>query len=388
MNEATRRFIETHAADDVHRLALSGNKDPDVDMAFALTQIEGRQRAKAKLPLWAANPDILWPSHLALEQCSSEQTAHYKARIAGNGQRFVDLTGGFGVDFAAIAPQFIESIYVERQESLCELTSHNFKTLCLHDVETVCGDSTEFLQTMPSADLIFIDPARRDRHGTRTYAISDCTPALLPLKETLLRKAPRILLKFSPMLDWRKAVKDLGENYVSEVHIVSVNNECKELLIIMERIAHPMRLICANDAESEAFSSEELHVQTSSYTATGQYLYEPNASLMKAGCFGALARRYNVKPVSPDSHLFLSEIAIPRFPGRSFYIIKTTTMNKQDLFTTLSGLTQANISVRHFPLTADKLRRRLRLNDGGDTFIFATTQTNGKHILLFCKKQR
>ena len=389
MNEATRRFIEIHANDDVHLLALKGSKDPDVDVPLALTQIDGFQRARTKLPTWARTPGIVWPPHLALEQCSSEQTAQYKARLAGVGHRFVDLTGGFGVDFAAIAPGFIDSVYVEQQEDLCNIASKNFKTLRLQRIKTICADSTRYLQTMPPADLILIDPARRDIHGARTYSIADCTPNLLALKETLLEKAPRVMLKLSPMLDWRKAVKDIGPHQVSQVHIVSVNNECKELLLLLETNASPLQLVCANDGTTESFTQEDLQHRTSGYApaAAGQYLYEPNASLMKAGCFAPLARRYGAQPIAPDSHLFVSARAV-NFPGRRFLIENISGLNRRELGKALHGLCRANISVRHFPLGADALRQRLRLSEGGDTYIFATTQADGKHIIIFCKKEK
>ena len=229
MNQATTDFINEHADDDVRQLALRGTKNPDVDLTFALEQIAGRQAARRKLPTWAATTGIVYPPHLSMEQCSSEQTARYKAKLAGRGKRIVDLTGGFGVDFSFMAQGFSHAVYVERQANLCEIARQNFEVLGLVQAEVVCADSTDYLQTMSHADVIYIDPARRDNHGGRTYSISDCTPDVIALKQLLMEKADQVVIKLSPMLDWRKAISDLGESHVQEVHIVSVGNECKEL---------------------------------------------------------------------------------------------------------------------------------------------------------------
>jgi hypothetical protein len=220
MNEATREFIRQHRQEDVRLLALRGTKDPEVDLAFALQQIDGYRRAQEKLPSWAAVEGILWPTHLSMEQCSSEQTARYKAEVAGSGGLFVDLTAGFGVDAAFIAKGFQRAVCVELQPELCAISSANFRLLGLQQIEVVNGNGVEYLHTMASADLVFIDPARRDEHGGRTYGIADCSPNVLELLPLLEQKSNRVLLKLSPMLDWRKAVSDLRQ--ASAVHIVSV----------------------------------------------------------------------------------------------------------------------------------------------------------------------
>ena len=301
MNQATIDFIRNHADDDVRQLALRGTKNLEVDLPFALDQIAGRQTARRKLPSWAATEGIVYPPHLSMEQCSSEQTARYKADMAGSGHRLVDLTGGFGVDFSVMARGFAEAVYVERQAPLCEIAAENFRLLGLHQAVVVCGDGTDYLQTMPPADLIYIDPARRDDHGGRTYGIADCTPNVLSIRDLLLEKAERVLIKLSPMLDWRKAVSDLGSQYVREVHIVSVANECKELLILLYWPHNP------------------------------HYLYSPNASIMKAGCFAELATRFSLNQLAQNSHLFVSDKLVEDFPGRIFHVDAVTTMNKHDL---------------------------------------------------------
>ena len=398
MNEATREFIRQHRDDDIRQLALRGTRGPEVDLAFALQQIDGHRRAMEKLPSWATIEDIVYPSHLSMEQCSSERTARYKAEVAGSGDSFVDLTAGFGVDAAFIAQGFQKAVCVELQLELCAISSENYKLLGLHQIEVVNGNGVEYLRTMPHVDLLFIDPARRDEHGGRTYGIADCTPNVLDYIDEMLEKADRVLIKLSPMLDWRKAVSDLGRQKVSAVHIVSVDNECKELLIelISDKYkvnsAEPsLRVVCVNllsDGTSQKFEydpSVPVSVEHPSPTSF-QFLYEPNASLMKAGCFDVLASHYGVVQADVNSHLFVSEEMVPDFPGRGFVIERKTSMNKRELKVSLAGVTQANIAVRNFPLSVAELRKRLKLQDGGGTYIFATTIENLGHRLLICRK--
>ena len=438
MNQATAAFIQENADGDIRQLALRGTKDPEVDLTFALDQIAGRQTARKKLPSWAAVEGVVYPPHLSMEQCSSEQTARYKAEMAGRGQRMVDLTGGFGVDFSFIARGFSEAVYVERQPQLCDIARQNFEVLGLRQAKVVCADSEDYLRQMEPVDLIYIDPARRDSHGGRTYGISDCTPDVIALKPLLIEKADRVIIKLSPMLDWRKAVEDLGEQYVSEVHIVSVGNECKEMVV--ETQTHPRPLpvgrgvitpiACVNilsDDYIQTFHSAlpsssnngvEASLPSSSNNGVeaglpcsgnysppyregpgvgleglvgllglGLFLYEPNASIMKAGCFAELSQHYGIAPVARDSHLFVSADEVDGFPGRTFVIDAVTTLNKRDLKVHLAGVRQANITVRNFPLSVAELRKRLKLSEGGSTYIFATTLANGEKVLLICSKK-
>jgi len=393
VNEKTWNYIRQHADDDVRKLALQGVKDAEVDLQMALQQIAGRQTARRKLPSWAAVDGIIYPPHLNMEQCSSEQTARYKGKIAGEGESMVDLTGGFGVDFYWISQGFRQRTYVEQNELLCTISSHNFEVLGLA-CSVCCCDTATYLTTMPHVDLIYMDPARRNEHGGRTYGIADCSPNVLELLPLLLEKADRLLLKLSPMLDWRKAVEDL--KYVTEVHIVSVDNECKELLLLLDKERKgDLRVVCVNDdSQFEFFPTErnglslvEKRPFAGRETA---FLYEPNASIMKAGCFEAVEARYPVRQVAPNSHLFLSDVEIEDFPGRKFQILAISSMNKQDIkkyfSESLVSMKSANISIRNFPMSVDQLRKKLKLKDGGDTYIFATTTASGEHKLLICRK--
>lgn len=384
-NQATLDFIQQHRTDDVRRLALQGGRHPEVDIHYALEQIAGWQKARTKLPSWAARDGIIYPPHLSMEQCSSEATAKYKARMAGKGLRFVDLTAGFGVDAAFIAEGFQQVVTIEQQEKLCAITSENYRLLGLSQVEVRCGDGVDYLHAMEHADLIYIDPARRDEHGGRTYDIADCTPNVLELREELLAKADRVMIKLSPMLDWRKAVEDLGK--VSEVHIVSVDNECKELLLVLSELSKPLQVFCVNDGQTFSFrpaSTQSLSLP--SLPSSFFFLYVPNASIMKAGCFEELAQRFQIAPLDRNSHLFVSDSEVSGFPGRCFKIEKMTSLNKRELKEALADIRQANIAVRNFPLSVAELRKRLKLQDGGDTYIFATTVADKGHQLLICHK--
>ncbi len=404
MNQVTRDFIREHAEEDVRQLALRGAKDLEVDLTYALEQIAGRQMAKTKIPSWAAVEDIIYPPHLSMEQCSSEQTARYKTSIAGKGALVVDLTAGFGVDMAFISQGFQRAVHVERQDQLCAISSENYKRLGLHHIEVVCGDGVEYLHQLDHADLIFLDPARRDEHGSRTYGIADCTPNVLEILDEMVEKADRVLLKLSPMLDWRKAVADICDKryaHVNAVHIVSVDNECKELLVevrseeVKSEKFSTTKVVCVNllsGGSMERFTFDTVGLVPNSALTfhfslfTFHFLFEPNASIMKAGCFELLAQRFGAKQLDTNSHLFVSDTDIPDFPGRRFIIERTTSMNKRELKAALEGIESANITVRNFPMSVAELRKKLKLKDGGDVFIFATTVANEGHILFICHK--
>ena len=450
MNQATQDFIRQHQDDDVRQLAFLGSKYPEVDMPFALDQIRGRKMARVKLPRWASLEGIIYPPHISMEQCSSESTALYKAELAArllglpasssgtemkaeNEIEFVDLTGGFGVDFSYIAARLgVKSMYVERQVHLCEAAKENFGRLGLKNAIVKNGDGIEvlhsfhpkkkdaasdddslgitydqprsLLKTNLGLKIIFVDPARRDDAGNKVVSLKDCTPDVTVLQEEMLSKADYVIIKLSPMLDWHRAISELS--HVREVHIISVNNECKELLLVLSarnmgemevssadgEVKHVenLRIYCINDAQS--FVCDELDMESSqvkiapSTLEEMQYLYEPNASLMKAGCFGVLSDRYDARMLSKNSHLFVSQAPIEAFPGRSFRIIAVSSFNKKELKRHLSGITKANIATRNFPLSVAELRKRLKLKDGGETYIFATTLNDESHVLVITEK--
>lgn len=384
MNEATLEQIRRHRQDDVRQLALKG-MDP-----LVVQQIAGWQVARTKVPSWAEVEGLHYPRHLSLEQCSSEQTARYKASLLSPGDTFVDLTGGFGVDFFFMSQPFQRRVYVEQQQELCDIARHNFDLLN-HPCTVVCGSATEYLQQMPHASAIYIDPARRDAHGARTYSISDCTPNVLELQELLVKKADRVIIKLSPMLDWHKAASDL--QHISAIHIVSVQNECKELLLVLaDGAMSEAPVVCINLLADGTHQRFEYNPATNAQSANvnakvnATYLYEPNASIMKAGCFDEIGNFYQICKLSANSHLYVSDHEVKDFPGRGFQIMSIPSMNKRELKEALRDIDRANITVRNFPMNAEALRKRLRLKDGGDLYIFATTVGDGSHQLFICRK--
>ena len=419
----TAEFIREYRERDIRQLALQANRFPDVDMPYALDQIQGWQIARRKLPKWAACDGVIFPPHLSMEQCSSEPTAQYKLNLATEwttlnselstqncrrqqfktqnskfktSTRMTDLTGGFGVDFSFTSCAFAAATYVERNEQLCHIVEHNLPLLGLDNATVVCADAVEYLSTVEPQTMLFLDPARRDEHGAKTVMLADCTPDVVQLLPQLLEKSRFTMLKLSPMLDWHKAVDDL-QGAVREVHIVSVGGECKELLLVLSKVVESeLKVYCADLSTASDTSSLFVYTPGSSApvvnsklkTQNSKFVHEPNASIMKAGCFDELAAAYGVSPVSRNSHLFLSDEPVEGFPGRSFVVECVTTMNKGELRKALAGIAKANIATRNFPLSVAELRKRLKIKDGGDVYIFATTTAEGEHVLLISRKYR
>ena len=400
-NEATLSFIRKNRKEAPERLAFRGHPE-DVDMRYALEQIAGWQAACRKLPEWADVDGIVFPPHISMEQCSSQPTAIYKRGIAtrllgDKADTFVDLTGGYGVDFSYIARAFRHGVYVERLEVLCNAARHNFPLLGIDGADVVCVDGTEYLKSIEHVSMIYLDPARRDSNGGRTYGIADCTPDIMGMKGTLTAKADWLMIKLSPMLDWHKTVEDIGN--VSEVHIISVRNECKELLLVVNcsgDVQHEPNVFCANCTDDSGMTTVDEFCREGSSGAVSPtfadpeeqlYLYEPNASIMKAGIFGQLCRKYVVSQIAPSSNLFVSDKHVEGFPGRHFRIETVSGMNRKELHKNLGSIDKANITTRNFPLSVAELRKRLKLKDGGNTYIFATTLQDGSHKLLVCMRE-
>ncbi|MCQ2287569.1 MAG: SAM-dependent methyltransferase [Muribaculaceae bacterium] len=377
-------FALKHRDEDVHGLALKAKAFPEIDMPMVLQQVAGYKIAVSKLPAWAAQNDIVYGPQLAMEQCSSQFTAQYKAALV-EGDTIVDLTGGLGVDFSFMA-QGRKGIYVERQKHLCDIARHNFAVLGL-DACVVNGDGVEHLRMMEPVDTIYIDPARRDNAGNRVFALGDCTPDVSVLAPLMLQKAGTVIIKLSPMLDHRTAVGQLP--CVEQVHIVSTRGECKELLLVLKRgYTGDVTVHCVNDDERMHFvlGEENSSCKIWDEFCPINYLYEPNASIMKAGSYNLIASQMGLDAVSADSHLLVGDMLVDDFPGRSFAIDAIGSMNKKELKQLLRGIKKANVAVRNFPLKANELAKRLKLADGGDVFIFGTTTTSGKHIIVRAHK--
>lgn len=382
-------FIALHKTDDVRKLALK--KAPEgVDLTFCLQQIEGWQLARKKIPHWAETDGLLFPPHLSMEQCSSEKTALYKKQLVCRLLReelrqMADLTGGFGIDFSYLAPLFEKAVYIERQEQLCQIALHNFNLLGLSHVVVKNAQAEDELPAIGNVSLIYADPARRDNVGRKVVLLEDCQPNVVSLQEVLLEHSQVVMLKLSPMLDIQQALRQLKN--VREVHVVSVDGECKELLLVMHREETPLCYYCVNITNNgqEVTEVEQLSAPVISREEK-TFLYEPNASILKAGVQDALCQLYKVEKLHPFSHLFTSDELVEDFPGRSFRILGRSDFSKHSLKNLLADVTQANLTVRNFPATAQELRKKLKLREGGSVYLFATTLQNESHALFRCEK--
>ena len=382
---ATELFIHEHRFDDVQKLAFTSCPS-GVDLTFALSQIAGRQAIKNKIPSWHEIDNIIYPKHLSLEQCSSEATAKYKASLI-HGESFVDLTGGFGVDCAFLARQFKSGVYVEHSDDLCEIARNNFKAFGLDHICIIHGESIDYLEYMKNVDCIYIDPARRDSSGGKIVAIQDCEPDIIELKELLLNKAKTVMIKLSPMLDISLALQSLPET--KEIHVVSLAGECKELLFILKNgQAGDVKINCVNILKNgmiQVFSyikSEEQSLVINYTSEPKEFIYEPNASVLKAGAYKSVAIRFDLEKLHPDSHLYTSDKLMENFPGRTFRLVSVFSFNKKEIKENLGAIKQANLSIRNFPGSVEALRKKLKLKEGGNIYLFATTLNDGKKVML------
>ncbi len=393
MNTATRDFIEKHLKDDVRQLALQKFPD-DVDKILVLNQIEARQLLSKKVPSWASNPDLLFPKHLSIEQCSSELTAKYKASIIEGGDTFVDLTGGLGIDSYFLSEKFKTAYYVENQKELCNLAEHNFAVLG-RKITVVNEDSESFLSKNQGFDLIFIDPARRDVYNRKMVSLHDCSPDVVNLVETHGRASQQYLIKVSPMLDISLITNELPN--ISEIHIVSVKNECKEILIKIEPgFDEETKYFCVdlNSVETHGraslqYTENDEKSAIPSYSSNIQkYLYEPNSSLMKSGAFKLISQRFAIEKLHVNSHLYTSDNLISDFPGRIFEVFGFAPFNKKIKKELLKDITEASVATRNFPLSANELRKNLNLKESDKNFVFGTTLVGDKKVVILAKKYK
>ena len=383
---ADQAFIQQHLATDPAQLLLKYGRDKQPLIA----QIEARQKAKHKLPSWVAQPNVVFPVGLSVEQSSSEATAHYKANLL-LGKLLIDLTGGMGVDTSFFAKRFERVIYVEQNEQLVAQARHNFAVLGLENITCVGGNSIDFLrQFSQKADCIYADPARRasqESNARRVHALADCEPDVLKCLPLLLEKAERVLLKTSPLLDISHVLHELKT--VEAVHVVALENEVKELLFMVNQQPTESVLVHAVNLPNQAFLhvfAEEtaLSVPLSDPLA---YVYEPNAAILKAGAFKSVARQLSLYKIAPNSHLYTSQELVTPFPGRIFAFQAAVKADSKVLLPFLPD-GKANLTLRNFPGTTNELRKKLRLKDGGNVYLLATTLANGDKRILVCSKIR
>lgn len=359
----------------------------DAEWRWLLQQVEGRERTADKLPTFAAMDDWWYPVRLSCEQCSSEETAKYKASLV-SGEKMADLTGGYGVDTYFMSKQFAQTDYVEQNEELCRIAAHNFSqpTPTLpkgKDIRVHCCIAEEFLKTAGQYDLIFLDPARRDNYGGKVFRFEDCAPNAVELLPTLLSHGKQILLKLSPMLDITQAVSTLSAvNW--DVYVVAIKNEVKEVLLLSGGTG---KITAINlDKKDQAFvftKEEELHCVLDSEDWTlKNYLYEPNAAILKAGAYKLIAHRFGLSKLDVNTHLYVSESLVPDFPGRVWQISQI--INGKTNEKMMNGQ-MANVLCRNYPLTPDQLKKKLHLRDGGTAFVIGC-RINGKPSLIYAER--
>ena len=407
-----RDFIRQHLNDDTAELLLAAKRYQGIDVPFAVEQIEARKRLKTKLPEWYENADLIMGGRVPAEQCSSEQTARYKRsiltglgfRVESLGKRdeslemqsLCDMTGGMGVDFWYMSEGMKLAIYTERNEELCEIAKHNFEILKdgKHpEVEVRCGDGQKL--PIPSVDIIYLDPARRAGDGSRVYAMEDCEPNIVEWQDELLQHAKMVLVKLSPMVDLTDVLRKLKG--VTDVYVVGVKNECKEVLVKQAHAlgdsyyaggvtVHCVDFLTDKTIE-DSYNVSDIAEITVVSDGVGSYLYEPDVTLMKAQAFGSLCQRYPVYQLDYETHLMTSDEFIADFPGRIFEVEELIPFSSKVLKRLKKEMPQANIATRNFLMTADELRKKTGIKDGGEVYLFGAKVKDMGQMLLKCRKK-
>lgn len=382
-------FIQKNLHRDLAELALEAKKYPEMPMPFVIEQIYGKRKAKLKLPSWHENEQLIYPSKVSMEQCSSEQTASFKASLI-QGDSLIDLTGGLGIDVIYFSKSFREVSYVEQQEDLVTIVKHNAQVLGITNLVCHQGNGVEFIEKNSKVfDWIYLDPARRDSQNNKLVGLESCQPNVLLIKEELLQKSKNILLKLSPMLDIHLAIRQLA--CVQKVWVVSVQNECKELLFQLgNEVVDDIPIHCVDIQKDntvvqfEALANQEYYAQVE-LSDPKTYLYEPNVAILKGGLYKTLANQFNFTKLHAHSHLYTADELIEYFPGRSFKTLAVYPFNKKVLLKAIPTK-KINITVRNFPLTVAEIRKKTGLKDGGDLYLFATTNKEGKKLCVLCEK--
>ena len=410
----TKEYIKQHRNDDIYRLALT--KAPEgVDLQYALSQISAYQTLSKKVPSWAECDELIFPRQLSLEQSSSELTARYKAELirefmGSDSYQHIDLTGGMGIDCYFIAQYASQSHYIEQNPELCTIAQHNFAYLnpnisvhnttaeeCLKQIT----DNSSLLipnfiakgsKTFGSSLLIYLDPARRGDHGQKLVSISDCQPNVIELLPQMFGLTNKIVVKLSPMLDITRAINELS--HIEKLYVISVNNECKELLLLINKECETDTEIYAVNIDNKGNKSDilkgtipsESQIGISHAREVGLYLYEPFAAHLKSGLYKTIAQQYGVEKLHQHSHLYTSNMLNNNFPGRKFQVKEVIPFDKKNAKTLFKSLQKTNITTRNFPLTVSELRTQYKIKDGGETYIFATTLYDDSKVIIVCQK--
>lgn len=386
-----KQFIKEHAEDDLNRLLLAASRYPGIDIPFVVEQIASRRRIREKLPSWYGNDNLIFPAKIAAEQCSSELTAVYKQRLTDKDVHLCDLTGGLGIDSYFFSQKVKQVTYIERYPNYCRAAEHNFPLLGADNIKVLEGDALQLYPNIPAIDVFYIDPARRGEGNKRVFALQDCEPDLPAILPDLFKYAPKVIAKLSPMADIRQTLSLLPGT--TEIHVVGIRNEVKEILFVIEgnKTAGESVIYCCNYVSpevEEAFTfklneEKDEPLQLADHIQT--YLYEPNSSILKAGAFKRICR-LGVRKLHVSSHLYTSDKQIENFPGRTFVVEAVIPFNNKLNKTLHKTIPKANITVRNFPLPAEELRKRTKISDGGEVYLFATTLADNSKVIVSCRK--
>ncbi len=389
-----QNFISTHEGSDVHELLLRHKTICNLPAGIVINQISGKRKAKEKLPTFYAAKGVIYPPSVNVEQSSSELTAQYKVEVLKslNLKKYgvlIDLTGGFGIDTFYFSKLFEKVIYVEPNTSLLEIARHNHQSLGQSNIEYANVPAEDFLKRNDCADIVYIDPSRRNQKSGKIFKFADCEPNVIQLQDIIFSRSALILIKASPLLDIQQGMKEL--KFVKKVVVVSVDNECKELLFLCERDYMGEASIDAinlRDELVESFSfrfSEEKNLVIS-FSDPLHYLYEPNTSILKAGAFKTIADKYDLLKIHPGTHLYASEEIIQNFPGRIFRIESMTKSDKKSLEKHFPEM-KANIILRNYPATVDELKKKTKLSEGGEKYLIGFSGRIKKYLAV-CKRIR
>jgi len=389
LSKEVKLFIQNHKEEDVYKVLLQKERYPDLPLEEIVWQIQAHHKLREKLPSWIIREDVLFPAPVSLEQCSSESTASWKSKLV-NGHYLMDLSGGLGVDSYFFSRRVDYLIYIEQSKELCEIAANNFEKLIAHNIQVICDRAENFEKYIlgHSIDWIYVDPSRRDKQKGKVFLLEDCEPNVVQLLPIFLKRSENVLIKLSPMLDINSVINTLKG--ISNIWIISVQNEVKELLIHIptEKNFSDLHIHAVDiSVQNEKVFSFKMKEETDSAFNLGevqQYLYEPSNAVLKSGAFKLVSKKFGVHKIHKNSHLYTSNYLIKEFQGRVFKVVGMCKVQKSALTQIING--QANLSVRNFPMTVKDLRKKLELKEGGDDYIFATTDCQNQKILIVCRK--
>ena len=386
LSKEIQYFIEQNLNTNINKLILKGSPFKDVSIQEIAQQIEGKQKCIKKLPLWFKTPNILFPKKINLEQTSSEITAAYKADLI-TGNSLIDLTGGLGIDCFYFSKKTKTVTHCELNSELSEIVKHNYEQLQIKNIKTIAGDSLEILKNSKEKfDWIYMDPSRRNDSKGKVFLLSDCLPNVPENIDLLFEYSQNILIKNSPILDISSTINQL--KFVKEIHIVALQNEVKELLFSLEKnYTGTISVITQNIAKEnyQSFSFQFNLQNAATYSLPKSYLYEPNAAILKSGAFQELSYKLQIDKLHQHTHLYTSNELLHNFPGRKFKIEQTLSYDKKQLLKLLPDK-KANITIRNFPETVAQIRKKTKIKEGGNIYLFFTTDINNDRIVLLCRK--